>query len=138
MFQLHEKLMADTLLLGEFSLSLVLLNRDANYPWVILVPKRADITEIYQLQDADRQQLLHESCVLAEAMQAVFKPDKLNIATIGNIVPQLHMHHVARTTDDAAWPGPVWGAAPAIGYSDERLLSVQASLQAQLADELTK
>jgi len=130
--------MADTLLLGEFSLSLVLLNRDANYPWVILVPKRADITEIYQLQDADRQQLLHESCVLAEAMQAVFKPDKLNIATIGNIVPQLHMHHVARTTDDAAWPGPVWGAAPAMGYSNKKLLSVQASLQAQLAGELIK
>ena len=136
MFQLHERLMTDTLLVGEFTLCLLLLSRDANYPWTILVPKRADIKEIYQLNSADRHQLLHESCVLAEAMQGLFSPDKLNIATIGNMVPQLHMHHVARTKTDAAWPGPVWGAVTAIDYSEETLASIQVSLQTRLANEL--
>jgi|TARA_B110000208_G_scaffold136681_1_gene165162 diadenosine tetraphosphate (Ap4A) HIT family hydrolase len=136
MFQLHERLMTDTLLVGEFPLCLLLLSRDANYPWTILVPKRADIKEIYQLNSADRHQLLHESCVLAEAMQGLFSPDKLNIATIGNMVPQLHMHHVARTKTDAAWPGPVWGAVTAIDYSEETLASIQVSLQTRLANEL--
>ena len=136
MFQLHERLMTDTLLVGEFPLCLLLLSRDANYPWTILVPKRADIKEIYQLNSADRYQLLHESCVLAEAMQGLFSPDKLNIATIGNMVPQLHMHHVARTKTDAAWPGPVWGAVTAIDYSEETLASIQVSLQTRLANEL--
>ena len=136
MFQLHERLMTDTLLVGEFPLCLLLLSRDANYPWTILVPKRADIKEIYQLNSADRNQLLHESCVLAEAMQGLFSPDKLNIATIGNMVPQLHMHHVARTKTDVAWPGPVWGAVTAIDYSEETLASIQVSLQTRLADEL--
>ena len=136
MFQLHERLMTDTLLVGEFPLCLLLLSRDANYPWTILVPKRADIKERYQLNSADRNQLLHESCVLAEAMQGLFSPDKLNIATIGNMVPQLHMHHVARTKTDAAWPGPVWGAVTAIDYSEETLASIQVSLQTRLANEL--
>ena len=136
MFELHKRLMADTLVVGEFSLSLLLLSKDANYPWMILVPKRANIEEIYQLNTSDRQQLLHESCVLAEAMQALFSPDKLNIATLGNKVPQLHMHHVARTTGDAAWPGPVWGAVPAISYSEATIGVIEARLQAELADEL--
>ena len=104
MFQLHERLLADTVLVAEFTLSLVLLSKDANYPWIILVPKRHSIQEVYQLDIEDRQQLLHESCVVAETMTALFRPDKLNIATIGNMVPQLHMHHVARFSNDGAWP----------------------------------
>jgi diadenosine tetraphosphate (Ap4A) HIT family hydrolase len=138
MFQLHDRLTADTLLVGDFPLCLLLLSKDANYPWTILVPKREGIAEIYQLNNIDRQQLLHESCVLAEAMQILFSPDKLNIATIGNKVPQLHMHHVARTMEDAAWPGPVWGAAPAASYSEDKSRAIQTSLQAQLANELLK
>lgn len=138
MFQLHERLTADTLLVGDFPLCLLLLSKDANYPWTILVPKREGIEEIYQLNNIDRQQLLHESCVLAEAMQTLFSPDKLNIATIGNKVPQLHMHHVARTMEDAAWPGPVWGAVPATSYGEDKSRAIQASLQAQLANELIK
>ena len=138
MFQLHERLSADTLLVGDFPLSLLLLSKDANYRWTILVPKREGITEIYQLNNIDRQQLLHESCVLAQAMQRLFSPDKLNIATIGNMVPQLHMHHVARTTEDAAWPGPVWGSAPATSYSEDKSRAIRADLQAQLANELIK
>ena len=137
MFQLHDRLKADTLLVGEFPLSLLLLSKDANYPWTILVPRCADIEEIYQLSGSDRHQLLHESCLLAEAMHTLYSPDKLNIATIGNKVPQLHMHHVARTTTDAAWPGPVWGAVPAISYSDNQLKAVVSTLQTHLGSDLS-
>ena len=94
MFKLHEKLDEDCLLVGQFDLSLLLISRDANYPWLILVPKRENITEIYQLNDIDRQQLLHESCVLSQVMTELFAPDKLNIAALGNVVPQLHIHHI--------------------------------------------
>ena len=73
------------------------------------MPQREGIREIYQLGAEDRQQLLIESCHLAEIMAVLFAADKINVATIGNVVPQLHMHHVARFKSDAAWPGPVWG-----------------------------
>lgn len=121
MFELHKTLKNDCLVVGEFTLSLVLLSRDANYPWLILVPQRPNITEIFQLQSTDRQQLLRESCNLSEAMMALFAPDKLNIATLGNLVPQLHMHHVARYASDPAWPAPVWGAVPSRPYNPEEL-----------------
>ena len=134
MFQLHERLQADTVLVAEFNLSLVLLSKDANYPWIILVPKRHNIQEIYQLAIEDRQQLLHESCTVAETMTALFNPDKLNIATIGNMVPQLHMHHVARFKNDGAWPGPVWGAQSAASYNKDKLASLVLELQAALPD----
>lgn len=134
MFQLHERLQADTVLVAEFNLSLVLLCKDANYPWIILVPKRHSIQEIYQLAIEDRHQLLHESCTVAETMTALFNPDKLNIATIGNMVPQLHMHHVARFKNDGAWPGPVWGAQSAASYNNDKLASLVLELQAALPD----
>ena len=134
MFQLHERLQADTVLVAEFNLSLVLLNKDANYPWIILVPKRHNIQELYQLAIEDRQQLLHESCTVAETMTALFNPDKLNIATIGNMVPQLHMHHVARFNNDGAWPGPIWGAQSAASYNKDKLASLVLELQAALPD----
>lgn len=121
MFQLHARLAADTVVVGHFPLSTLLLSKDANYPWYILVPRREDINEIYHLAQDDRMQLLHESCVLAESIVDLHSPDKINIATIGNMVPQLHMHHVARYKDDTAWPGPVWGAAPASAYADQAL-----------------
>jgi diadenosine tetraphosphate (Ap4A) HIT family hydrolase len=121
MFQLHSQLEADTVLVGRFPLSLLLLSKDANYPWCILVPQRAEMQEIYQLDKADQQQLLHESCLLAEAMVAIFEPDKINLATIGNMVPQLHMHHVARFKSDGAWPRPIWGAVDAVDYSADIL-----------------
>ena len=134
MFQLHSQLEADTVLVGRFPLCLLLLSKDANYPWIILVPKRHSIQEVYQLDIEDRQQLLHESCVVAETMTALFRPDKLNIATIGNMVPQLHMHHVARFSNDGAWPRPVWGAQPAASYNKDKLASLVLELQAALPD----
>jgi len=133
MFRLHERLQADTLFIGEFPLSLVLLSKDANYPWVILVPKREGIKEIYQLPEVDQQQLMRESSALAQAMEDQVAPDKLNIATIGNLVPQLHMHHVARFKSDSAWPGPVWGAVPPTSYNAQQQASILAGLQKALA-----
>jgi len=120
MFALDPRLAADTLVVGDFPLSRLLLHRDANYPWYILVPRREEVTEIYHLAEDDRQQLLFESCLLAEALVDVFSPDKINIATLGNMVPQLHMHHIARYRDDGAWPNPVWGAQPPRQYTDEQ------------------
>ena len=121
MFQLDSRLEADTLLLGAFPLSLLLLSKDANYPWCILVPKREQIREIYHLNEVDRQQLLDESCLLAETLSDLFAADKINVATLGNMVPQLHMHHVVRFKTDAAWPGPVWGLVAAATYPQQLL-----------------
>ena len=137
MFQLHPQLEADTLLLGVFPLSVLLLSKDANYPWCILVPQREgpsgdEVREIYQLNEADRQQLLHESCLLAETLSNLFTADKINVATIGNKVPQLHMHHVARFESDAAWPGPVWGAVAAATYPQQLLTETAERIVAAL------
>lgn len=118
-FTLHPRLAADTIELGRFPLSLLLLHKDANYPWFILVPRRSDLTEIHQLNDADRDQLMKESCQLAKALELLYTPDKLNLATIGNMVPQLHFHHVVRFKSDPAWPAPIWGAVPAVEYEPE-------------------
>ena len=133
MFELHLRLQSDTALIGQLPLCSALLSRDANYPWVILVPRRADIAEIYQLSPEDRQQLLLESCALAEALETNFQGDKLNIAAIGNLVPQLHLHHVVRYKTDAAWPGPVWGAVEAVAYSDALLQQRLSELRRGLA-----
>lgn len=122
----------DCLVVGRFPLSHLLLMRDANYPWFILVPDREDVTEIHHLNEADRQQLLHESCSLSAALEAAFHPDKLNVAAIGNLVPQLHIHHVVRYRTDLAWPAPVWGREPPRPYSDAQLTAVIATLKVGL------
>jgi len=100
------------------TLSQLLMMNDSQYPWFILTPQRNNITEIYQLNEIDRQQLLVESCWLAESMAAIYQPDKLNIANIGNLVPQLHIHHVARYKTDIAWPTPIWGKFPVCAYTE--------------------
>ena len=133
MFQLDPRLEADTQLLGAFPLSLLLLSKDANYPWCILVPQREDIREIYQLNEADRRQLLDESCLVAETLSDLFGADKINVATIGNMVPQLHMHHVVRFKTDAAWPGPVWGAVAAATYPQQLLTETAERIVTALA-----
>lgn len=92
---------------------------DNQYPWLILVPRRANITEIYQLAETDQQQLLRESYLIAKQLTTIYQPDKLNIAAIGNLVPQLHLHHVARYQHDIAWPAPIWGKFPAQAYAEQ-------------------
>lgn len=117
-FQLHPQLAADTQCLGEFPLSLVLLANDCQYPWLILVPKRAGIREIHHLSEADQQTLMRESCAVGRLMESALAAEKINVAALGNMVPQLHLHHVARFTTDAAWPAPIWGKHPAIAYAN--------------------
>ncbi len=125
-FELHAQLAKDCFALGDFALCRVLLMNEANYPWVILVPRREGTREIHDLADADRIQLWDESALLSRALMRVFKGDKLNVAALGNLVPQLHVHHIVRFTTDVAWPAPVWGKLPVRPYSkaarDERLL----------------
>jgi len=107
-FELAESLACDSLALIDWPLTSVRLMNDSHYPWLILVPRRANISEIYQLDPADQQQLLQELNWAAKALLRA-KPDKLNIAALGNKVPQLHVHVIARYKTDAAWPNPVWG-----------------------------
>lgn len=135
MFTLHPQLEKDTFLLGQFPLSLVLLSRDANYPWCILVPRREAMREIHHLGEEDRIQLMKESCHLAEVMVDLFVPDKMNVAVLGNKVEQLHMHHVARFASDPAWPGPIWGAVDAKAYSEDEFHQLASRLQSALAGD---
>ena len=121
MFQLHPQLAEDCILLGDFPLTRVLLNKDANYPWFILVPKREEIREIYQLSEADQQQLLWESSYFSRQIHDLFQADKLNVAALGNMVPQLHVHHIVRYKKDVAWPAPVWGHVAGLEYDADRL-----------------
>jgi len=133
---LHAQLAADTVAIGDLPLGRVLLSNDANYPWTILVPRRAGIREIHELSEADQQQLLRESSWLARALIAEFAPTKLNIAALGNVVPQLHIHHIARFDHDPAWPAPIWGRVQATAYdAADRAVRI-ASLRARLGPDL--
>lgn len=109
-FMLHPALQADTWAVGDLPLCRVLLMNNRDYPWLILVPRRTGMRELHELTVEDQQQLLAESARVAALMQRFFRPDKLNVAALGNVVPQLHWHVVARFGTDPAWPGPVWGA----------------------------
>jgi len=117
MNDIHPQLLKDCVLLGRFPLCHLLLCNDSHYPWFILVPARLDIREIYQLDANDRQQLLDESCQLSKFLMAQYGGDKLNVAALGNQVPQLHLHHIVRYVSDIAWPAPVWGKQVARAYS---------------------
>ena len=135
MFELHPRLAQDSLVIGEFDLSLLLLSRDANYPWCILVPKREDVFEIHHLSEDEQIQLMRESCRLAEVMTSIFDADKMNVAALGNVVRQLHVHHIVRFTDDAAWPQPIWGKLPPKEYTAEQLTECAKRLQNALVGE---
>lgn len=130
-FELHPRLAADCHVVGDLPLSRLLLMNDAQYPWFILVPRRAGAREIYLLDEADQLQLLRESSTLSQALMQAFKGDKLNLAALGNMVPQLHLHHIVRYASDPAWPAPVWGRQPPQPYAEtarserlQQLLSV--------------
>ena len=133
-FALHPRLEADTVAVGDWPLCRVLLMNDAQYPWFILVPRREGAREIYQLSDADQAQLLRESSQLSRALMQAFRGDKLNVAALGNVVPQLHLHHVVRFEGDPAWPAPVWGRHPARPYAPAEQAGRIAALRAVLPD----
>lgn len=129
-FSLHPRLAADTVSVGRFPATTVLLHRDARYPWVILVPEIDGVREIHDLSHELRHALLDQSCGVAEAMQRHFEADKMNVAALGNMVPQLHLHHVARFEGDDAWPGAIWGAHPPLDYSAEAFEARRGELRA--------
>jgi diadenosine tetraphosphate (Ap4A) HIT family hydrolase len=137
MFELNPVLGRDSILVGHFSLCQLRLINDAQFPWFILVPQRNEVAEIYQLVDEDRQQLMAESCLLAETLHDAFSATKLNIAAIGNQVPQLHVHHIVRYKTDSCWPSPVWGKLDSVPYTAENLASILQKVQALLSDDLT-
>lgn len=132
MFELHPQLARDTVLTGRFPLCELRLMNDANYPWFILVPQRENLREIHELNESDLHLLMRESVTLSRAVATAFAPDKLNIAALGNVVPQLHLHYIARYTSDPTWPAPVWGELPALPYSNEALVEVHKKIIAVL------
>jgi diadenosine tetraphosphate (Ap4A) HIT family hydrolase len=133
-FVLDPRLAQDTVPLGDFPLCRLLLSNDSNYPWFILVPRRAGISELFQLNAADQLQLWQETTALSQALSDAFNADKLNVAALGNIVSQLHMHVIVRYREDAAWPAPVWGKHPAQPYTGQQLSALRDRLQSVLTD----
>lgn len=135
-FELHPRLAADCIQVGSLPVSRLLLLNDARYTWFVLVPERAGVTEVFELDEVDQQQLWRESARLSRYLKEVCGADKINIGALGNLVPQLHVHHVARFVDDPAWPGPVWGHSAAVAYGQdalqERLQSVRDWLKGEL------
>ena len=129
-FALDERLAKDTLLLSDLPLCRALLMLDARYPWVVLVPRRAALSEVFELTTDDQQQLWREAGQLGQVMKTAFNGDKLNIATLGNVVSQLHVHVVIRHHDDEAWPAPVWGYGRAEPYTPNKQKTMQARLSA--------
>jgi diadenosine tetraphosphate (Ap4A) HIT family hydrolase len=131
-FTLDPQLERDTVAIGDLPGSRVLLMNDANFPWLIVVPRQAGATEIFDLDDGARSQVMRELALLAQMLKDLTGCDKINIAAIGNMVPQLHVHVVARRRDDAAWPRPVWGALPPCPYGaverDRLILAIREKI----------
>ncbi|MCF6251634.1 MAG: HIT domain-containing protein [Methylococcaceae bacterium] len=135
-FQVHPRLQQDSIEIGRFNLSRLLLINDSQYPWFVLVPERIDITEIYQLSETDQQVLQQESSLLAKMLADNYHADKMNIAAIGNLVPQLHIHHIVRYKNDIAWPAPVWGKYDAVPYSKPQLEKTKTKIKILLKENL--
>ncbi|KAA0946539.1 HIT domain-containing protein [Pseudomonas sp. ANT_H14] len=129
MFALDPRLQNDTLPIGDFPLCRLLLSNDSNYLWLILVPRINGISEVFELDVADQQQVWQESTALAQLLNDGFAADKMNIGALGNVVSQLHVHVIVRKRDDAAWPAPVWGKHPAQPYTEEQVEVIRARLR---------
>jgi diadenosine tetraphosphate (Ap4A) HIT family hydrolase len=131
-FALDPRLEVDSLAVTELPLCSVRLMRDANYSWLLLVPRRAGLVEIIDLGEADRSVLMREIAGASEVLRRTVPCDKLNVAALGNSVPQLHVHVIARRRDDAAWPGPVWGVAEPRPYAEGEAEALAAKLSERL------
>lgn len=130
---LHPTLARDTVEIAALPLCRLLLMNDRRFPWLILVPERDSLQsprEIHELAPAERAELVEEIAWASEALTRLFQPDKVNVAALGNLVPQLHVHVVARFAGDAAWPGPVWGSGAAVPYGDAELAALRERLAA--------
>ncbi|QXH88227.1 HIT domain-containing protein [Pseudomonas shahriarae] len=135
MFALDPRLQNDTLPIGEFPLCRLLLSNDSNYLWLILVPRIAGISEVFQLDAGDQSRLWRETTTLAQLLNDGFGADKMNIGALGNVVNQLHVHVIVRKRYDAAWPAPVWGKHPAVPYSDDQVALIRTRLRELLPPE---
>ena len=131
-FSLDPQLAADSIEVAKLPLSAVRLMRDANYPWLLLVPRRPGLAEIIDLAAAERTQLMAEIARASEALRQAVPCDKLNVAALGNMVRQLHVHVIARRQNDPAWPRPIWGAAPPKAYAPGEAEALAAALNARL------
>lgn len=128
MFELHSQLMKDCRQVGDLPLCRVLLMDDSRYPWLILVPRRERIIEVFELSTTDQRQLMDEISGSAAALAGHARADKMNVAALGNIVPQLHVHVVARRIGDTAWPGPVWGVGEPSPYAENELANLVSAI----------
>ncbi len=127
-FVLHSRLSQDTVEVARLRLCRVLLMNDRRFPWLVLVPEREAVREIHELAPEDRTALVEEIARAGEVLTRLFQPDKLNVGALGNLVPQLHVHVVARRTTDPAWPGPVWGSGAAVPYEESELQEIRERL----------
>ncbi len=133
-FSIDPRLAADTLAIGELPLSRLLLMDDARWPWLILVPRIAGARELIDLDGNDRNALMDEVTQVARTLESLHRPDKLNIAALGNVVPQLHVHVIARHVGDAAWPKPVWGQGERVPYDASAASTRITALREALKD----
>ena len=131
-WSLHSQLQKDTVDIGDLPLCRVLVIKDANYPWLLLVPRRADVSEIIDLGEVEQAQLMTEIARVGRALKDITKCDKLNVAALGNMVPQLHIHLIARRSSDAAWPRPVWGVMPPLAQDPEELQNFISALRREI------
>ena len=131
-WELHPQLARDTINIGDLPLSRVLVINDANYPWLLLVPRRVGVSEIIDLDEVEQAQLMTEIARVGRALKAVTQCNKLNIAALGNVVPQLHVHVIARREGDAVWPRPVWGAVPALDHNKQELETFISALRRKI------
>ncbi len=132
-FQLHARLAADTFEVAEFSLCRCLLMNDSRYPWLILVPRIDGLRELHDVPKLERGTLFDEIELASQTLQAITSAHKLNVAALGNQVPQLHIHVIARQQHDPAWPGPVWGEGSAVAYDESALQTLMANLKQKFA-----
>lgn len=128
-FVLHGTLAADTVEAARWPLCRVLLMKDSRYKWLILVPAQPGLTELHDLSEADQSALMGEIARASRALSRLYAPDKINVGALGNMVPQLHIHVIARFRGDDAWPDPVWGAHPPLPYDAEDLAATLDALQ---------
>jgi diadenosine tetraphosphate (Ap4A) HIT family hydrolase len=131
-WSLHPQLSQDTIDIGDLPLCRVLVIKDANYPWLLLVPRREGAVEIIDLDEIAQAQLTTEVSRVARVLKEITKCDKLNIAALGNVVPQLHVHIIARRKNDAAWPRPVWGVAPPLAHDAAEVQSFISALRRKI------
>ncbi|NQY63788.1 MAG: HIT family protein [Alteromonadaceae bacterium] len=135
-FKLHPQLQNDCIEIVDLPLCKLLLCNDSAYPWFILVPRVEDLQDIYQLDWQQQQQFLNESSMLSELLMAEYQGDKMNVAALGNVVSQLHIHHVVRFKNDASWPKPIWGQQALTPYSDDEIQQIKNNLAAKISTVL--